>query len=99
MSIEGEADDPQYARLKGAWRDTIFVKPGYRVIMRTRSQRCVGEFVLHCHILDHEDQGRMQNVSIVIPDSPGNLTGAHGHHGRAAADSAGQDMQAGHAGH
>jgi FtsP/CotA-like multicopper oxidase with cupredoxin domain len=27
----------------------------------------IGEFVLHCHILDHEDQGMMQNISIVVP--------------------------------
>jgi hypothetical protein len=30
--------------------------------------RYVGEFVLHCHILDHEDQGMMQNVAVVLPD-------------------------------
>jgi L-ascorbate oxidase len=23
--------------------------------------------VLHCHILDHEDKGMMQNVAIVLP--------------------------------
>ncbi|PPD27432.1 MAG: hypothetical protein CTY21_13555, partial [Methylomonas sp.] len=30
--------------------------------------RYIGEYVLHCHILDHEDQGMMQNVSIVLPN-------------------------------
>ncbi|NKB58008.1 MAG: multicopper oxidase domain-containing protein [Alphaproteobacteria bacterium] len=78
---EGTKDeDSQFAGLKGVWKDTLWVKtdlnPGqltnppkdyYRMIVRTRYQRYIGEFVLHCHILDHEDQGMMQNVSVVLP--------------------------------
>ena len=55
----------QYKDMKGLWRDTVFVGPQYRVVMRTRYEKYIGEFVLHCHILDHEDQGMMQNVKIV----------------------------------
>lgn len=45
---------------------------------RTRYQRYIGEYVLHCHILDHEDRGMMQNVKIVLPDSNGApLLGGH----------------------
>ena len=33
--------------------------------MRTRYQRYIGRFVIHCHILDHEDQGMMELVEIV----------------------------------
>jgi FtsP/CotA-like multicopper oxidase with cupredoxin domain len=29
-----------------------------------------GEFVLHCHILGHEDRGMMQNVQVVCPQGP-----------------------------
>jgi FtsP/CotA-like multicopper oxidase with cupredoxin domain len=79
VSVTGEADDPQYAALQGVWRDTIFVKPGYKVITRTRYQRYIGDFVLHCHILDHEDQGMMQNVRIGLPDGQGGVI-AFGHH-------------------
>jgi hypothetical protein len=53
--------------LEGAWKDTILVRKGYKIVVRTRYQRYIGEFVLHCHILDHEDQGMMQNISIVVP--------------------------------
>ena len=60
--------------MKGVWKDTIFVKNAgggaagtYKVIVKTRYQRYIGQFVLHCHILDHEDQGMMQNVAIVLP--------------------------------
>lgn len=77
VSVNGEPDDPQYANLKGAWKDTLFVKSSYHVVMRTRYQRYIGEFVLHCHILDHEDQGMMQNIRIAIPDGTGGVTAAH----------------------
>lgn len=33
-----------------------------KISMRTPYQRSTGDFVLHCHILDHEDQGMMQNI-------------------------------------
>jgi L-ascorbate oxidase len=74
--------DAVYANLKGVWKDTIWVKNAapnqdlgtkgmYKVVTRTRYQRYIGEFVLHCHILDHEDQGMMQNVQIVPPGYTG----------------------------
>lgn len=76
--------DPQYPGLKGVWKDTLWIKsllppdgvlpPGtngiYTITIRTRYQRYIGEFVLHCHILDHEDQGMMQNIEVVLPDGP-----------------------------
>ncbi|EUB99409.1 multicopper oxidase type 2 [Rhizobium sp. CF080] len=70
-------EDPQYRGLKNVWKDTLWIKslatPGsavgmYRIKIRTRYQRYIGAFVLHCHILDHEDQGMMQNIAIVLPD-------------------------------
>ncbi|HEY6814235.1 MAG TPA: multicopper oxidase domain-containing protein [Croceibacterium sp.] len=94
--------DPQYPGLKGVWKDTLWIKslvsaagppaPNtiYTIRVRTRYQRYIGEFVLHCHILDHEDQGMMQNVAVVLPNgsvggegadgTPNQLQrGAHGH--------------------
>ncbi|QJE73359.1 multicopper oxidase domain-containing protein [Aerophototrophica crusticola] len=85
--------DPQYNNLIGVWKDTLFVKSllpstvaegqtaedyKYVIKVRTRYQRYIGQFVLHCHILDHEDQGMMQNVQIVLPDGQGGAS--HGHH-------------------
>ncbi|MBT1539022.1 multicopper oxidase domain-containing protein [Ralstonia solanacearum] len=88
-----EADgDNQFAGLKGVWKDTLWVKTNlspkddltnppqkkyYRLIVRTRYERYIGEFVLHCHILDHEDQGMMQNVAIGLSDGAGGLAHAH----------------------
>nr|WP_255699855.1 multicopper oxidase domain-containing protein [Jiella avicenniae] len=64
--------------MKGVWKDTIFTLPGHLVRFRTRYERYIGDFVLHCHILDHEDQGMMQNVRIGITDGDGGI--AIGHH-------------------
>ncbi|CAO3421821.1 multicopper oxidase family protein [Azospirillum endophyticum] len=90
VSLPGSGD-PDYAGMKGVWKDTIWVKSDngsaltsteppkgvYKVTVRTRYERFIGEFVLHCHILDHEDQGMMQNVSIGVPDGHGGVAGAH----------------------
>ena len=77
-----DAIDPEYRGLRGVWKDTLFIKsllpnPNlptgfsglYTVKIRTRYQRYIGEYVLHCHILDHEDQGMMQNVEVVLPQT------------------------------
>lgn len=94
VSVAGVIDDtggtvdPQYGGLKGVWKDTLWVKgaPGggmYTVKIRTRYQRYVGQFVLHCHILDHEDQGMMQKVEVILPEgdlnSPPAKSGQHKH--------------------
>jgi FtsP/CotA-like multicopper oxidase with cupredoxin domain len=85
VSAPGAKDggDPQYPGLKGMWKDTLWVKPNYTVTVRTRYRRYIGDFVLHCHILDHEDQGMMQNVAIVLPGGePASVNSPGGGHGR-----------------
>lgn len=82
---EGKVD-PQYRGLKGVWKDSLWVKNfggadaaagRYTVVVRTRYQRYIGDFVLHCHILDHEDQGMMQMVRMVLPDGVGGKAKPH----------------------
>jgi FtsP/CotA-like multicopper oxidase with cupredoxin domain len=96
QDLTNGAVDPQYRGLKGVWKDTLWVKnpqftgaTSYKVVVRTRYQRYIGDFVLHCHILDHEDQGMMQNVRISLPDhggpacpatTPPQITGHRGGH-------------------
>lgn len=85
--------DPQYRGLKGMWKDTLWIKsllpnptaPAgftglYTIKVRTRYERYIGEFVLHCHILDHEDKGMMQNVAVVLPDQLADTMQASGAH-------------------
>jgi FtsP/CotA-like multicopper oxidase with cupredoxin domain len=71
--------DPLYAGLRGVWKDTLLVNQNYKVVIRTRYQRYIGEFVLHCHVLDHEDQGMMQNVSVMLPSDIGKAKAAAAH--------------------
>jgi FtsP/CotA-like multicopper oxidase with cupredoxin domain len=56
----------QYCGLHHVFRDTLFIQNGYDVTLRTQYVRYTGEFVLHCHILDHEDAGMMANVMIAV---------------------------------
>lgn len=83
---DGGKVDHQYRGLKGVWKDTLWIKslirspaqiPSglksslYKIKLRTRYERYIGQFVLHCHILDHEDQGMMENVCIDLADGGG----------------------------
>jgi FtsP/CotA-like multicopper oxidase with cupredoxin domain len=81
---QGVLDDPQqlanqYCGMWHTFRDTVFVENGFDVHIRTRYDRYIGEYVIHCHILDHEDSGMMLNISIV-PDlkAPGGGIGMPG---------------------
>jgi FtsP/CotA-like multicopper oxidase with cupredoxin domain len=69
----------QYCGMWHTFRDTIFVENDYHVHIRTHYDRYIGEFVIHCHILDHEDAGMMLNIEIV-PDlsQPGGGLGMPG---------------------
>jgi len=49
------------------WRDTLLVVQGKPEKVRTRYTDFDGQFVLHCHILDHEDAGMMQLINVVKP--------------------------------
>lgn len=55
----------QYCSMYHVFRDTVFVENGFQVHTRTYYDRYIGEFVIHCHILDHEDAGMMLNIKIV----------------------------------
>ena len=71
------------AALREAWQlpdlDLVTIDFWDTLVVRTRYQRYIGEYVLHCHILDHEDQGMMQNVRVLLPDGQGGAVG-NGHH-------------------
>jgi FtsP/CotA-like multicopper oxidase with cupredoxin domain len=49
------------------WRDTVNVTRLGSVTLRSRFEDFTGRFVLHCHILNHEDLGMMQLVEIYDP--------------------------------
>jgi FtsP/CotA-like multicopper oxidase with cupredoxin domain len=60
------------------WKDTVLVPPGVgpdnkpipqQLNVWTRYTDYIGQFVLHCHILDHEDLGMMEVVEVVEPEA------------------------------
>ena len=74
-----------YAGLKGQWKDTVFLPTNlfgapYTVTVRTQYKRYIGTFVLHCHILDHEDFGMMQVLEVVMPPDPNAMHHGAAHH-------------------
>jgi len=52
------------------WRDTLVMKQDYTYYLLTQYEDFTGEFVNHCHILDHEDNGMMEIVKVEAPSSP-----------------------------
>jgi len=47
------------------WKDTQLVPAGGQVNVYTQYTDFTGQFVMHCHILDHEDLGMMEVVEVV----------------------------------
>lgn len=47
------------------WADTIAIPPNGSITFRVRFKDYDGSFVWHCHVLEHEDLGMMQLVTIV----------------------------------
>ncbi|HSP15323.1 MAG TPA: multicopper oxidase domain-containing protein [Thermoanaerobaculia bacterium] len=61
------------------WKDTLLVPPAAQLRLYTQYLDYIGQFVMHCHILDHEDLGMMEIVE-VVPDAPASAMPAHGGH-------------------
>ena len=70
------AFDPDYAGLKGEWKDTVILKKDIRVAFRTRYERFTGDFLIHCHIMFHGDHGMMQNLRIAAEEGAAPATHA-----------------------
>ena len=47
------------------WRDTAIVPRNGGITFRTRFLDFTGKFVLHCHMMNHEELGMMQVVEVV----------------------------------
>jgi|CXWL01.1.fsa_nt_gi FtsP/CotA-like multicopper oxidase with cupredoxin domain len=72
------------------WKDTILVPPPPRksppgtpaptINIYTQYLDYIGQFVLHCHILDHEDLGMMEVVEVVGEQGPQDLPSHGGGH-------------------
>ena len=59
ISINGEPSGENH------YRDTAMLPPFGRIVIRHRFLDFTGKFVMHCHILFHEDHGMMQLLEVV----------------------------------
>ena len=50
--------------------DTWLLDPGERVRVMARFTDFTGVFMIHCHMLDHEDDGLMAQFAVVDPKAP-----------------------------
>ncbi|QFZ21021.1 multicopper oxidase family protein [Saccharothrix syringae] len=74
------------------WKDTYQVNAGEWLSIAGRFDSATGNFMYHCHILDHEDEGMMRPF-VVMPAEAARFHvhrfgGGH-HHGEAAGDTRG----------
>ena len=49
---------------ENGWKDTVLLMPGEKVQVIMTFPQYTGVFVLHCHNLEHEDDGMMLNYQI-----------------------------------
>ncbi|NMO18737.1 multicopper oxidase domain-containing protein [Pyxidicoccus fallax] len=58
------------------WKDTLMVMAGQTFRLRTRYERYIGKFMMHCHIAEHGDLGMAELVEVLAP-YPGHTHGPH----------------------
>ncbi len=50
------------------WRDTVIVeRKGGEVVFRSRFLDFTGVYMVHCHMMNHEEMGMMQTVEVYKP--------------------------------
>jgi FtsP/CotA-like multicopper oxidase with cupredoxin domain len=60
-----KSPQPQQLPAPWVWWDNFAIPPNGYFKMRTRFADFTGKYVLHCHILGHEDRGMMQAVEVI----------------------------------
>jgi FtsP/CotA-like multicopper oxidase with cupredoxin domain len=60
LSRDGRAP-AAYERIKETW----FLEPGERVEVKLRFGDHTGRYIIHCHVLEHEDTGMMSQFEVV----------------------------------
>ncbi len=74
--FQAQRRDPS-GQTQTVWKDTLLVPGGQSLNIYTRYLDYIGQFVMHCHILDHEDLGMMELVE-VVGERPATSLPAHG---------------------
>jgi len=72
LEVDGKA--PEYV----SWKDTINLKPRSSVKIAWMPDR-VGQWMYHCHILEHHEAGMMGHFEVIDSPTQGHKT-VHHHH-------------------
>ena len=67
LSRNGKPPPPWESCLK----ETFFMDPDDEIVIAGHFSDHLGKFVIHCHMLDHEDHGLMSQFEVVPGDAPG----------------------------
>ncbi|HVV75704.1 MAG TPA: multicopper oxidase domain-containing protein [Mycobacteriales bacterium] len=73
ISRDGKPPPPWERGLEDTWR----LDPGESVVVAGKFTDYTGVFMLHCHMLDHEDDGMMTQFAVVKPRTSKLPTGYH----------------------
>jgi spore coat protein A len=55
------------SRSEDCLKETFFLDPGDRIVVAGHFSDFTGKYVIHCHMLDHEDHGLMSQFEVVEP--------------------------------
>ena len=75
FQVLDRSGNPNLAPVDKGWKDTVLVNPNETVNVLIRFDNYAGIYLLHCHNLEHEDDGMMLNLQVaqttgVKDDSP-----------------------------
>lgn len=62
---DGRGEPVKYDPSDAMWQDVVAIPLGGYVKIRQRYLTFPGDFVIHCHFLNHEDMGMMRRVRVV----------------------------------
>jgi FtsP/CotA-like multicopper oxidase with cupredoxin domain len=74
LEINGER--PEYL----SWKDTINLKPRSQVKIAWMPDNRLGQWMYHCHILEHHEAGMMGHFEVVEPSQQPSVMMPHQHH-------------------
>jgi o-aminophenol oxidase len=83
--LPAPTDGPPIQKHEEGWKDTFNLWAGEWITVAGHFEGATGEFMYHCHILDHEDEGMMRPFVVHPPEvarfhmHPGD-SGHHGGH-------------------
>jgi FtsP/CotA-like multicopper oxidase with cupredoxin domain len=66
--LPAPGDGPPIEKWEEGWKDTFQVRQGEWVTVAGRFDGGTGEFMYHCHILEHEDMGMMRPFVVHPPE-------------------------------